>query len=177
LAPRWSPAAATRRLAWGHLARSYFTRGSGHNEQAIYSERADDYVKNLDRLSRKFQTAKTLVPKPEVDLVADGGIGIIAYGTTHWAVVESRDQLKAERRLDTSYLRLRAYPFSEELNEFIDRCDRVYVVEQNRDAQMLSLLRIDLTPERVLKLRSIRHYAGLPIDGRSVTTDLLTQEG
>jgi 2-oxoglutarate ferredoxin oxidoreductase subunit alpha len=155
----------------------YFTRGSGHNEQALYSERADDYAKNLERLSRKFQTAKKLMPKPEVEMAAEGGIGIIAYGTSHWAVVESRDQLKAERGVTTSYLRLRAYPFSEELNDFIDRHDRVYVVEQNRDAQMLSLLRIDLTPPRVLKLRSIRHYAGLPIDGRSVTTELLIQEG
>ena len=155
----------------------YFARGSGHNEQAIYSERADDYVKNLERLSRKFQTAKTLMPAPEVDLAAGRGIGIIAYGTSHWAVVESRDQLKAENGIETSYLRLRAYPFSKELDDFIDRCDRVYVVEQNRDAQMLSLLRIDLTPARVVKLRSVRHYAGLPIDGRSVTTELLKQEG
>ena len=76
---------------------SYFARGSGHNEQALYSERADDYVKNLDRLSRKFQTAKKMMPKPEVNMEAEGGIGIIAYGTTHWAIVESRDQLKAER--------------------------------------------------------------------------------
>jgi 2-oxoglutarate ferredoxin oxidoreductase subunit alpha len=156
---------------------SYFTRGSGHNEQALYSERADDYTRNLDRLSRKFQTAKKMMPKPEVDMSAEGGIGIIAYGTTHWAIVESRDQLKNERGLTTSYLRLKAYPFSEELNDFIDRHDHVYVVEQNRDAQMMSLLRIDLTPQRVLKLRSIRHYAGLPIDGRSVTTELLRQEG
>jgi 2-oxoglutarate ferredoxin oxidoreductase subunit alpha len=116
------------------------------------------------------------VPRPEVELVEERGIGIIAYGTSHWAVVESRDQLKAERGVTTSYLRLKAYPFSPELNDFIDRCDRVYVVEQNRDAQMLSLLRIDLTPERVIKLRSIRHYAGLPIDGRSVTNELLKQE-
>jgi 2-oxoglutarate ferredoxin oxidoreductase subunit alpha len=156
---------------------SYFTRGSGHNEQALYSERADDYVKNLDRLSQKFQTAKKMMPKPEVDMAAEGGIGLIAYGTTHWAIVESRDQLKADHGLETSYLRLKAYPFGEEINDFIDRHDRVYVVEQNRDAQMLSLLRIDLTPPRVLKLRSIRHYAGLPIDGRSVTTELLVQEG
>jgi 2-oxoglutarate ferredoxin oxidoreductase subunit alpha len=156
---------------------SYFARGSGHNEQALYSERADDYTRNLDRLSRKFQTAKKMVPKPDIELAAEGGIGIIAYGTTHWAIVESRDQLRAERGINTSYLRLRAYPFSEELNDFIDRHDRVYVVEQNRDAQMLSLLRIDLTPARVLKLRSIRHYAGLPIDGRSVTAELLNQEG
>jgi 2-oxoglutarate ferredoxin oxidoreductase subunit alpha len=156
---------------------SYFARGSGHNEQALYSERADDYTKNLDRLSRKFQTAKKMMPKPEIDMAAEGGIGLIAYGTSHWAIVESRDQLKSERGIETSYLRLKAYPFSQELNDFIDRHDRVYVVEQNRDAQMMSLLRIDLTPERVLKLRSIRHYAGLPIDGRSVTTDLLRQEG
>jgi 2-oxoglutarate ferredoxin oxidoreductase subunit alpha len=155
----------------------YFARGSGHNEQALYSERADDYVKNLDRLSRKFQTAKTIMPKPEVELVEERGIGIIAYGTSHWAVVEARDQLKGEYGVTTSYLRLRAYPFSKELDDFIDRCDHVYVVEQNRDAQMMSLLRIDLTPARVIKLRSIRHYAGLPIDGRSVTTELLTQEG
>src|SRR5262245_26180371 len=117
---------------------SYFARGSGHNEMALYSERAEDYVKNLDRLSRKFQTAKTMMPKPEVQMVEDDGIGIIAYGTTHWAIVESRDQLKAESGVTTSYLRLRAYPFGEEINTFIDRCDRVYVVEQNRDAQMLS---------------------------------------
>ncbi len=156
---------------------SYFARGSGHNEQALYSERADDYTRNLDRLSRKFQTAKTMMPKPEVDTTPEGRIGIIAYGTTHWAIVESRDQLKAERGINTSYLRLRAYPFSQELNDFIDQHDRVYVVEQNRDAQMLSLLRIDLTPDRVVKLRSIRHYAGLPIDGRSVTSELLRQEG
>jgi 2-oxoglutarate ferredoxin oxidoreductase subunit alpha len=156
---------------------SYFARGSGHNEQALYSERADDYTRNLERLSRKFQTAKTIMPKPEVDVTAVGRIGIIAYGTTHWAIVESRDQLKAERGINTSYLRLKAYPFSEELNDFIDQHDRVYVVEQNRDAQMLSLLRIDLTPDRVVKLRSIRHYAGLPIDGRSVTSEMLRQEG
>src|SRR4029079_441371 len=126
---------------------SYFARGSGHNEQALYSERADDYTRNLDRLSRKFQTAKTMMPKPEVDVTAVGRIGIIAYGTTHWAIVESRDQLKAERGINTSYLRLKAYPFSEELNDFIDQHDRVYVVEQNRDPQRLSLLRVGLTPD------------------------------
>jgi 2-oxoglutarate ferredoxin oxidoreductase subunit alpha len=155
---------------------AYFARGSGHNEQALYSERADDYAANLDRLSRKFQTAKTLMPKPDVELTGRNGIGIIAYGTTHWAIVESRDQLEAEHGITTSYLRLRAYPFGRELNDFIDACDRVYVVEQNRDAQMMGLLRIDLAPERVIKLRSIRHYSGLPVDGRTVTLELMRQE-
>jgi 2-oxoglutarate ferredoxin oxidoreductase subunit alpha len=154
----------------------YFARGSGHNEVAQYSERADDYAKNLDRLARKFETARTLVPQPDIQMAGSGGIGLIAYGTTHWAIVESRDQLAHEEGLETSYLRLRAYPFTPEVGSFIDRCDRVYVVEQNRDGQMFSLLRMDCTPAQFAKLRSIRHYLGLPIDGRSVTMELLKQE-
>ncbi|MBI2189851.1 MAG: 2-oxoacid:acceptor oxidoreductase subunit alpha [Acidobacteria bacterium] len=155
---------------------AYFARGSGHNEKAQYSERADDYANNLDRLARKFQTARTLVPKPEVDLVRGARVGFIGYGTTHWAIVESRDQLKAERGIDVSYLRLRAYPFTKEVSDFIDACDRVYLVEQNRDAQMLSLLKMECSAVQFAKLRSIRHYIGLPIDGRSVTMELLKQE-
>jgi 2-oxoglutarate ferredoxin oxidoreductase subunit alpha len=155
---------------------AYFTRGSGHNEKAQYSERAEDYSKNLDRLARKFETARTLVPKPEVELLAKGKVGIIGYGTTHWAIVESRDQLTNEAQLTTSYLRLRAYPFTTEVMQFIDACDRVYVVEQNRDSQMLSLLRMECSPAQIGKLRAIPHYAGLPIDGRSVTTEILRQE-
>jgi 2-oxoglutarate/2-oxoacid ferredoxin oxidoreductase subunit alpha len=155
----------------------YFARGSGHNEMALYSERADDYANNLDRLARKFNTARTLVPKPEIETAGPGGIGFIAYGTTHWAIVEARDQLRAERGIETSYLRLRAYPFTSDVGAFIDRCDRVYIVEQNRDGQMLSLLKMECTVAQFAKLRSIRHYAGLPIDGRSVTTELLKQEG
>jgi 2-oxoglutarate ferredoxin oxidoreductase subunit alpha len=90
--------------------------------------------------------------------------------------VESRDQLRHEAGLETSYLRLRAYPFTPDVATFIDACDRVYVVEQNRDSQMLSLLRMECTAAQIAKLRGIPHYAGLPIDGRSVTTDLLKQE-
>jgi 2-oxoglutarate ferredoxin oxidoreductase subunit alpha len=155
---------------------AYFTRGSGHNDKAQYSERADDYANNLDRLARKFETARTLVPKSEVEFVEGGQIGMIGWGTTHWAIVESRDQLRNEQGLKTSYLRLRAYPFTPEVWDFIGRCARVYVVEQNRDGQMLSLLRMECSPEQFAKLRSIRHYIGLPIDGRSVTTELLQQE-
>ena len=155
---------------------AYFTRGSGHNDKAQYSERAEDYSKNLDRLSRKFETVRTLVPKPDVELQAKGKVGIIAYGTTHWAIVESRDQLSNEAQLTTSYLRLKAYPFTPEVFEFIDTCDRVYLVEQNRDSQMMALLKMECNPAQLTKLRSIPHYAGLPIDGRSVTTELLRQE-
>jgi 2-oxoglutarate ferredoxin oxidoreductase subunit alpha len=126
----------------GTSAPAFFTRGSGHNEMAQYSERADDYVKNLDRLARKFDTAKTIVPAPVLESDADASVGIIAYGSSHYAVQEGRDQLREETGLKSAYLRLRAYPFGPEVEAFVRRFDRVYVVEQNRDAQMLSLLRL-----------------------------------
>ena len=90
---------------------------------------------------------------------------------------ESREQLKAEYKLETDYLRIRAYPFTREIHEFVAAHDRIYVIEQNRDAQMLSLLKLDLPPEDAVKLRSVRHYNGLPIDARSVTDELVMQEG
>ena len=155
----------------------YFTRGSGHNAKGQYSERPDDYVENMDRLSRKFETARKHVPKPEIDQVAGAKVGFIAYGTSHWAVTESRDQLRDEADLHVSYFRLRSYPFTPELAEFIDAHERVYVIEQNRDAQLLQLMRLDLSPERIAKLRSVLHYNGLPIDARSVSDDVLAQEG
>jgi len=156
---------------------AYFTRGSGHNEKGQYSERGDDYQNNLDRLTRKFQTAATLVPAPEIDTVADARIGIVAFGSSHWALVESRDQLRDEAGLKTSYLRLKAYPFTPDLGAFIDAHERVYVVEQNRDAQMAALIRMDLDPARLTKIRNVLHYNGLPIDARSVTDAILAQEG
>jgi len=156
---------------------AYFTRGSGHNAKGQYSERPDDYVDNMARLARKFETARQHVPKPEIADRPGAQIAIIGYGTSHWAIEECRDQLRREEGIDTAYLRLRAYPFTAELGPFIDRYDRVYVVEQNRDAQMAGLMRLDLPAERTAKLRSVLHYNGLPIDARSVTTEILRQEG
>jgi len=155
----------------------YFTRGSGHNAKGQYSERPDDYVENMDRLARKFETARKFVPKPEVDSAAGAKIGFIGYGTSHWAIGESRDQLREETDVKTSYFRLRAYPFNDDLAAFIDAHERVYVIEQNRDAQLLQLIKLEVTPDRVSKLRSVLHYNGLPIDARSVTDDVLAQEG
>jgi 2-oxoglutarate/2-oxoacid ferredoxin oxidoreductase subunit alpha len=156
---------------------AYFTRGSGHNEKGQYSERPDDYVRNMDRLARKFETARQHVPKPEVEHIEGTEVGIIGYGTSHWAIEESRDQLARECGLRTAYLRLRAYPFTPELDEFLDRYRRIYVVEQNRDAQMLALMRLDCSAVRVARLRSVLHYSGLPIDARSVTDAIALQEG
>jgi 2-oxoglutarate ferredoxin oxidoreductase subunit alpha len=160
-----------------HPAASYFTRGSGHNEKAQYSERPDDYANNMDRLAHKFETARQHVPKPEIVGTGKEEVGILAYGTSHWAIVESRDQLSREYKVPTDYLRLRGYPFSREVHEFIERHQRVYVIDQNRDGQMHMLLQLDLPPAQVSKLRSVKHYNGLPLDARTVTDEIISQEG
>ena len=159
-----------------HPAAAYFARGSGHNEKAVYSERPEDYVHNVDRLARKFETARTLVPAPVITTAKGTEVGIIAYGTSDWAVLESIDQLKQEQDLEVSYCRVRGYPFNEQVMDFIRRHQRIYVVEQNRDAQMHSLLRLDVEPEEVRKLRRVLHYNGLPVDARSVTDSIVAQE-
>jgi len=112
-----------------------------------------------------------------VETVAGAKIGFIGYGTSHWAIAESLDQLREETDVKVSYFRLRGYPFNEELTKFIDAHERVYVIEQNRDGQLLQLIKLDVTPERVARLRSVLHYNGLPIDARSITDDVLAQEG
>jgi 2-oxoglutarate ferredoxin oxidoreductase subunit alpha len=165
-----------------HPAAAYFARGSGHNERAQYSERADDFENNMERLNRKFETARSFVPRPEITKGNNAGgdkvkIGIIGYGTSHWGITESRDQLRDEYAIETDYLRLRGYPFSREVHEFIEQHDRTYVVEQNRDAQMLTLLKLDLKPELTTRLRSIAHITGLPLDARSITDELTSMEG
>jgi 2-oxoglutarate ferredoxin oxidoreductase subunit alpha len=160
-----------------HPAAAYFTRGTGHNEKSGYSERPDDFEKNMERINKKFETARAFVPRPELMTKGKTKIGIIAYGTSHWAIVESRDQLRDEYNIETDYLRVKAYPFSREVHEFIEKHDRVYVVEQNRDAQMLSLIKLDIKPELVTRLRSIAHIHGLPLDARSVTDELMSMEG
>lgn len=156
---------------------AYFTRGSGHNDRGQYSERPDDYVHNVERLARKFETAKQFVPQPVIEENPRASVGIIAYGSTHWAIIETRDQLVHEAQIETAYLRIRAYPLTDSIADFVGRHERVYVVEQNRDAQMFSLMRMELDPALSAKLRSVRHFNGLPIDARSVTNEILAQEG
>ncbi len=160
-----------------HPAAAYFTRGSGHNEKALYSERPEDYANNMLRLARKFETAKTMVPKPVLEGTGRQKIGIIAFGTSHWAVVEGRDQLERESALATDYLRIRAFPFTQEVAEFVASHERIYVVEQNRDAQMLDLLKTNLDPADAVKLHPVLHFNGLPIDARTVTTAIAAAEG
>jgi 2-oxoglutarate ferredoxin oxidoreductase subunit alpha len=160
-----------------HPAAAYFARGSGHNEKSQYSERPDDFERNMERLNKKFQTARSFVPRPELTGSGNAKIGIVAYGTSHWAIIEARDQLANEHGVETDYLRVRSYPFTREVHDFIERHERTYVVEQNRDGQMASLLKLDIKPELTPRLRSICHIHGLPLDARSVTDELITMEG
>jgi 2-oxoglutarate ferredoxin oxidoreductase subunit alpha len=160
-----------------HPAAAYFTRGSGHNEKAQYTEREDDYINNMDRLAHKFEVMRQFVPEPVVTVPENAKIGFVAFGTSDYAVRESCDQLRDEHGIAASYLRLRAYPFTQTLLDFIQRHERVYVVEQNRDAQMLGLMRLEFEPEILAKLRSLRYYGGLPLDARTVTDEIIRQEG
>ena len=159
-----------------HPAAAYFTRGSGHNALAQYSEKPEDYENNMERLNRKFERARSLAPAPVIENQGNADIGIIAFGSSHWALIESRDQLRNEHDIATDYLRIRAYPFSHEIHDFVRAHKRVYIVEQNRDAQLCSLLKLDLEVELVPRLRSVARLDGLPLDARSVTDQIAAME-
>ncbi len=160
-----------------HPGAAWFARGSGHNDKAQYTEREDDYVHNVDRLRHKFDVMRKHVPAPEVVLNEKASIGIVYCGTSRWGAEESREQLQQEYGLETSYLRLKAYPFTQHLNDFIARHSRVYVIDQNRDAQLLALMRLDFSAEEISRLRSVRYYGGMPLDARTITDDIVGQEG
>lgn len=159
-----------------HPRAAFFTRGSGHNDRAQYSERPGDYVANMERLRRKYETARGRVPAPIVEREGAGAVGIIAYGSSHWAIPETIEQLRREQGIEAGYLRVRALPLSNAVSEFVGAYERVYVVEQNRDGQMFDRLRLDLGPELAARLRLVRHFNGLPIDARSVSDEIERQE-
>ena len=149
-----------------HPLGTYFTRGSGHSERATYTERPDDYKNNMDRLARKHATARKWVPRPIVSNGTGSRVGLIAYGSSDFAVEEARVILK-KRGVETDYLRIRALPFSADVAEFVARHDRVYVVDQNRDRQMYEIIAVEVGGDSG-KLRSIRHYDGFSLDAESV---------
>src|SRR5690606_21105168 len=158
-----------------HPLAAYFTRGSGHNDKARYSERPEDYQGLMDRLARKHETARKMVPRPEIRFAEQARIGIIAYGSTDAAIEECQDQLSQEYGLATHYFRIRALPLPSELKDFVDQCERVYVVEQNRDGQMADLIRLEV-PQNSSRIHKILHYNGLPIDARFVTDCIVNNE-
>ncbi len=157
-----------------HSSAGFFTRGTGHDEEARYSELPDVWQRNLDRLVRKHDTARLAVPQPVAD-ERKNAIGILAYGTTHHAVVEARDELRKDG-IEVDYMRIRALPFSSDIAAFVRRHDRVYVLEQNRDGQVYALLRAELPQHLIGRLHSIRHYNGVPIDAHAIIDPLLAAE-
>jgi 2-oxoglutarate ferredoxin oxidoreductase subunit alpha len=158
-----------------HPDAAYFTRGSGHDDYARYSEKPEVHKATLDRLQKKYETAKQYVPAPVVDTRNGARIGFIAYGTTDFPLEESRHQLRSEKGIETSYFRLRALPFTDELKHFVAAHDRVYVVEQNRDGQMADMIRLEVGKDQE-KIRKVLHYTGLPCDARTITDAVLQME-
>lgn len=153
---------------------AFFTRGSGHDEYAKYTESGEAYVRNMDRLVKKLADGRVHLPEPIAE--GDGApVGILAFGTSDPAVVEARDLLRDLHGLETDYLRLRAFPFVDDVRDWIARHDRVYVVEQNRDAQMRKMILMDF-PELSARLYSVLHYDGLPLHADAVVEGILAQE-
>ena len=161
-----------------HPAAAYFTRGSGHDENAEYTESEEAYVRVMGRLDRKFETARGLVPPPVVQETAPRSpLGIIAFGSSDPAIEEARVRLREDAAIELDYLRLRALPLAPTVLDFITGRRRVVVLDQNRDGQMLQLLRAeygDRIPEGVL--RSLRHYSGHPMDARTIVDHVTEME-
>jgi len=162
---------AARTYPGDHPKGAYFVRGSGHNSFGAYTENADEYKDVVDRLLVKWETAKTLVPAAVLtESRQPGKIGIIAYGSSDGAVVEALDRL-AELDIHADYLRVRAFPFGEEVTRFLQHHETVFVVEQNRDAQLRSLLVLE-TNTNSAKLIPVLHYNGMPIPSHCVVEGL-----
>ncbi|MBI4057356.1 MAG: 2-oxoacid:acceptor oxidoreductase subunit alpha [Elusimicrobia bacterium] len=160
-----------------HPLAAYFTRGSGHNEQAAYTEDGTVYQRNMDRLLKKFETSRKLLPTSVENSMPGAKIGILAYGSTHQAMQEVRDALSG-RGVKTHYLRLRGYPFQiEPIRNFFAKCDRVFVVEQNRDAQMAQLLKLELESKEINKIHSVLHYSGFPIPPEALVEGIYRKNG
>jgi 2-oxoglutarate ferredoxin oxidoreductase subunit alpha len=162
-----------RTLPGSHPKGAYFTRGSGHTKYGAYTEDSAEYQDLLDRLLVKWETARGLVPEPEIDYSQFNNAAILATGSSHAACVEARDRLSAQS-VALNYCRVRAYPFSESVREFIARHDVVYVVEQNRDAQLRTLLMLDSDADPA-KLKSLLHYSGMPLNAGFVVTRVLEE--
>ena len=158
-----------------HPKAAYFLRGSGHDEKAFYSERPEDYVANLKRLALKYETAREYMPKPVIEQTEGANVGLIAYGSVDPAVKEALSRLGTEG-MKIDYLRLRAVPFTDDVQEFIRKHDRVYVVEMNTNGQMHMLLRLEV-PDQATKVISLAHNDGLPMSARWITEAVIKLEG
>ncbi len=152
---------------------AYFARGSGHNQYGAYTEDSAEYQQLLDRLLKKWATAKKLMPRAVIDTTAGGRVGIVSLGSCDGAVREALDVLRA-RGMGVDYMRVRAFPFGEEVEKFLAAHEVLFVVEQNRDAQLRALLTLETTVDKA-KLRSLLHYSGLPISSSFIVEGVLEE--
>jgi 2-oxoglutarate ferredoxin oxidoreductase subunit alpha len=157
-----------------HPMAGYFTRGSGHDENARYTESGEVYSVNMDRLARKFETIRAALPAPAVD-GHSSKLGVIAFGSTNNAIEEARERLR-EAGVELDFLRVRAVPLSQVVTDFVREHERLYVVEMNRDGQLYDMLRLHLPADQVGKLSSIRRYDGQPIPADAITRPILELE-
>ena len=157
-----------------HPLSSYFTRGTGHDEYAKYSEEADIYLKNMDRLKRKHETAKKYVPAPVMHSIKGATVGIIAYGSTEAAVVEAQHQLEKDHGIKTDFMRVRAIPFTKEVDAFLAKYDQIFIVEMNRDGQMYQILLTEY-PQFANRFKSVAFGDGMPASAKWVREGILAK--
>jgi 2-oxoglutarate ferredoxin oxidoreductase subunit alpha len=162
-----------RSLPGVHPKGSYFTRGSGHTKLGAYTENSDDYQDVIDRLLVKWETARSILPKPEIRYSKFNTAGIIAVGSSDGACCEALDRLE-QQGVGLNYCRIRSFPFADEVSEFIEQHEVVYVVEQNRDGQLRTLLINDIEADQT-KLVSLLHYNGMPINAGFVVEGVLKE--
>ena len=150
---------------------AFFTQGAGHDDRAKRSEKPEDWQGNLDRLTHKFNHARTILPKPVLKADEGATLAIIGFGTSDPAIEEARHIIRTQHGVKSSYLRLRSLPASAEVIQYLNDNDKVFLVEQNRDAQVASILRME-NPELGNKIVSVLHYCGLPLDAQSIVDQL-----
>ena len=162
-----------RTLPGVHPKAAYFTRGSGQTQYGAYTEDAADYQVVLDRLVKKWATARRLVPRAAIDATANSPFGVVSVGSCDGAIREALDVLK-QRGIALDYLRVRAFPFSEDVEKFLAAHELLFVVEQNRDAQLRALLTLETAVDKA-KLRSLLHYNGLPVSADFIVDGVLAE--
>jgi 2-oxoglutarate/2-oxoacid ferredoxin oxidoreductase subunit alpha len=157
-----------------HPMSSYFTRGTGHDENARYTEDSTVWLRNMDRLKKKYETARKYVPAPISYTKPGATIGVIGYGSTEAAILEAIHQLETEHGIQTDFLRVRALPFTQEVADFVTKYDQILVVEQNRDGQLKQLLTVEY-PNQAPNLKSVAFGDGMPASAKWVREGILAK--
>jgi 2-oxoglutarate/2-oxoacid ferredoxin oxidoreductase subunit alpha len=158
-----------------HPASAYFLRGTGHDENAAYTEDPATWVRMMERIKKKYHNAAKFVPVPLIDRQEGANIGIIGFGSTEPAIREARHQLETEAGIKTDSMRIRGIPFTDDVFKFIESHDQNFVVEMNRDGQMYQLLLVEY-PHLTTKLTSVAFNDGLPATAKWVKDSILTKE-